>query len=72
MDWLYDRIFVWPVNWIARVGKGDVIDGSYTGLALLNQGAWRVLHRTQSGKLRWYAAAIAGGTIVYIAVVLFL
>jgi NADH-quinone oxidoreductase subunit L len=72
MDWLYDRVFVWPVNWIARVGKGDVIDGSYTGLALLNQGAWRVLHRTQSGKLRWYAAAIAGGTIVYIAVVLFL
>jgi NADH-quinone oxidoreductase subunit L len=72
MDWLYDRIFVWPVIWIARIGRGDIIDGSYDGLALLSEGGWRVLRRTQSGKLRWYAAAIAGGTIIFIAVVLFL
>jgi NADH-quinone oxidoreductase subunit L len=72
MDWLYDRIFVWPVIWIARIGRSDVIDGSYDGLALLTQGGWRALRSTQSGKLRWYAAAIAGGTIIFIAVVLFL
>jgi NADH-quinone oxidoreductase subunit L len=72
MDWLYDRIFVRPVLWIAQIGKGDVIDGSYDGLALLTQGGWRALCSTQSGKLRWYAAAIAGGTIIFIAVVLFL
>lgn len=72
MDWLYDRVFVRPVLWIARIGKGDIIDDSYTGLAFLTQGGWRVLQRTQSGKIRWYAAAIAGGTILYIAVVLFL
>jgi len=72
MDWLYERIFVRPVLWIAQIGKGDVIDGSYDGLAILAQGGWRALRSTQSGKLRWYAAAIAGGTIVFIAVVLFL
>jgi len=72
MDWLYERIFVRPVLWIARIGRGDIIDGSYDGLALLSEGGWRALRSTQSGKLRWYAAGIAGGTIIFIAVVLFL
>ena len=34
MDWLYDRIFVRPVVWMARIGKGDLVDAFYAGLAV--------------------------------------
>jgi NADH-quinone oxidoreductase subunit L len=72
MDWLYERLFVQPVIWFARIDKGDFIDGFYTGVARLNEFAWRVLRRTETGRLRWYAAGIAAGSVVLIAVVLFL
>ena len=72
MDWLYDRLLVQPLVWAARVGKGDVIDGFYAGVAGAHKLAWRSISRTQSGRMRWYAAVIAAGTIVLIAVVLFL
>lgn len=71
MDWLYDRIFVRPVVWMARIGKGDLVDAFYAGVGRLNEIAWRGVSRTQSGKLRWYAAAIAAGAIVLIGVVIF-
>ena len=72
MDWIYDRLFVRPIIWVARVGKGDLIDGFYAGIGWVSKLAWRELSSTQSGKLRWYAAVITAGTIVLIAVVLFL
>jgi len=71
MDWLYDRLFVRPVVWLAKAGKSDPIDGFYAGVGRLNEIAWRGLSLTQSGRLRWYAAAIAAGTIVLIGVVIF-
>ena len=72
MDWLYDRTLVRPLVWLARIDKGDCIDGFYTGVARVNEIAWRALRRTETGRLRWYAAGIAAGSIVFIAVVLFL
>jgi NADH-quinone oxidoreductase subunit L len=72
MDWLYDRVFVKPLVWFARINKGDFIDGFYTGIARMNELAWRILSRTETGRLRWYAAGIAAGSVVFIAVVLFL
>jgi NADH-quinone oxidoreductase subunit L len=72
MDWLYDRTLVRPLVWLARIDKDDCIDGFYTGVARVNEIAWRVLRNTETGKLRWYAAGIAAGSIVFIAVVLFL
>jgi NADH-quinone oxidoreductase subunit L len=72
MDWLYDRTLVRPLVWLARIDKGDCIDGFYTGVARVNEIAWRALRRTETGRLRWYAAVIAAGSIVFIAVVLFL
>ena len=71
MDWLYDRLFVRPVVWTANIGKGDLIDGFYDSIAWVNKIAWLGMSRTQSGRLRWYAAAIAAGTIVLIGVVIF-
>jgi NADH-quinone oxidoreductase subunit L len=72
MDWLYERLFVRPLVWFARVDQGDFIDGFYAGVARLNEFAWRVLRRTETGRLRWYAAGIAAGAVVFVAVVLFL
>ena len=71
MDWLYHRLFVRPVVWMAKVGKGDPIDGFYTGVGRLNEIVWRGLSLSQSGRLRWYAAVIAAGAIVLIGVVIF-
>jgi hypothetical protein len=48
-----------------------LVDTFYAGVARLNEIAWHGMARTQSGKLRWYAAAIAAGAIVLIGVVIF-
>ena len=72
MDWLYDRLFVQPVVWIALVNKADVVDSIYAGLASLTTLGYRMLSLTETGKLRWYAAWIAGGTVTLVAVVMFL
>jgi NADH-quinone oxidoreductase subunit L len=58
--------------WFARINKGDFIDGFYTGVARMTELAWRILSHTENGRLRWYAAGIAAGSVVFIAVVLFL
>ncbi len=72
MDWLYDRLFVRPVMWIARVNRADVIDSIYDGLAKLAALCWRLLSLTETGKLRWYTAWIAGGAAFLIAIVMLL
>jgi NADH-quinone oxidoreductase subunit L len=72
MDWLYDRLLVRPIVWLARANQGDLIDSIYDGFARLAQLCYRLLSLTETGKLRWYAAWIAGGTALFIAIVLFL
>ena len=72
MDWLYDRLFVRPVVWMATANKGDIIDSIYDGLARLAALCYRVLSLTETGRLRWYAAWIAGGSAVLVAIVVFL
>jgi NADH-quinone oxidoreductase subunit L len=71
-DWLYDRIFVQPILWFARVDKHDSVDGVYTGIARLSELSHRLLSRTETGNVRWYAAWITAASAVFIAVVLFL
>ena len=72
MDWLYDQLFVVPINWFARADKADWVDLMYTGIADLCRGSYRGLRTTETGNVRWYAAGVALGTIIFIAVVLFL
>src|SRR5690348_9455254 len=71
MDWVYDRLLVRPVVWFARVDKDDFVDLFYDGLALLTRLSWRVLRTTENGSMRWYAAGVALGTVIFLAVVLF-
>lgn len=69
-DWLYDKVFVQPVLWFARADKGDVIDELYNGVAKLSELLYRALSLTENGRVRWYAAGIAAGTVVFIAIAL--
>ena len=70
-DWLYDKVFVQPVLWTAQVNKNDFIDAIYTGIARLTEAMYRSLRLTQTGLVRWYAASIAVGSVVFLAMVVF-
>jgi len=71
-DWCYDKLFVQPVLWFAHVDRSDVVDALYNGVADLNELMYRGLSRTENGQVRWYAAGIAAGTVVFVAIALFL
>jgi NADH-quinone oxidoreductase subunit L len=72
MDWLYERVFVRPIMWIARVDKSDFIDYIYSAIALITELLYHGVRRTENGRMRWYAAGIAAGSIIFLAIVLFL
>src|SRR6185437_16412385 len=69
-DWLYDRAFVRPVVWIANAGKNDIVRYVFTGIALLSRSGHVLLSRTENGRLRWYAAVLSAGALVFIGIVL--
>jgi NADH-quinone oxidoreductase subunit L len=71
-DWCYDKLFVLPVLWFARIDKDDVVDAFYNGIAALNELLYRGLSLTENGRVRWYAAGIAAGTVIFVAIELFL
>ena len=66
MDWLYDRLFVFPFMWLARINARDIIDLFYGLVVDINQTAHRMIVRTQTGSLRWYALSLAAGLLVII------
>jgi NADH-quinone oxidoreductase subunit L len=70
-DTLYDRAVVRPFEWVARVIRGDPIDSLYTGLAMLVAGLHRAIAGTQTGRVRLYAAGLAVGAILAIAILVF-
>ncbi|MYE81537.1 MAG: hypothetical protein F4X36_06760 [Gammaproteobacteria bacterium] len=69
-DALYDRVFVGPFVWFARINKRDGVDFVYTAAAGITRGFHHVVALTQSGHLRWYAANMAIGLLVAFAIVL--
>jgi NADH-quinone oxidoreductase subunit L len=71
-DWLYDRLFVRPIVWFARIDKDDFIDSLYQGIAWLSERCHRLLSRTQTGRVRWYAMGISAGAVIVIAIVVWL
>jgi NADH-quinone oxidoreductase subunit L len=69
-DRLYDRVPVRPFLWLAHVNRGDLVDGIYRGIAALADLGHRLLSRTQSGMLRWYAAGTVVGAVVLVGTAL--
>ena len=68
-DWLYERVFVRPVKWFARVARGDLVEPVVDGIAWLNLWAWRTLSAGQTGRLRAYIAVVGLGVVLLLAVV---
>jgi NADH-quinone oxidoreductase subunit L len=71
-DRIYDLVFVRPLVWLSRVNKNDVVDLPFRGLVGAANAGHAVLARTQSGRLRWYAAAVALGAVIVLAVAVLL
>ena len=67
-DALYDRLLVRPVIWAARVDRDDFIDSFYDGIAWATQAIHRAIRRTQTGRVRLYAASLAIGSVGLIAI----
>ena len=63
-DWLYDRLFVAPFVWLARVNKPDAVDFVYRGTVVVMRRLHQVVVLTQTGRLRWYAVNMAVGLAV--------
>jgi NADH-quinone oxidoreductase subunit L len=71
-DWLYDWILVRPYAFLARVNRQDVIDDFFTGLSEAAGLGHRGLSATQNGRMRTYAAGLAAGAAVVLAMVVWL
>jgi NADH-quinone oxidoreductase subunit L len=70
-DWFYDKAFVQPFIWGANVNKSDFVDAFYTGVGHIAEVSYRWLSSTETGRVRWYATAMAAGSVLFVAVVLF-
>ncbi|MFA5938192.1 MAG: NADH-quinone oxidoreductase subunit L [Sinimarinibacterium sp.] len=68
-DALYDRLFVRPLYALARANRNDAVDRGYDLLAHSLMVLHRQLLRTQTGRLRWYAAAMAIGVVALLGAV---
>jgi NADH-quinone oxidoreductase subunit L len=68
-DWLYDRMFVRPFVWLARVNVRDIADRIADGVGGLFLLLSRAFRWTQNGRVRWYAAGLAAGAVLIVAAV---
>jgi NADH-quinone oxidoreductase subunit L len=68
-DLLYDQFIVKPFVQIARFNRKDFIDFIYRGMTVIILALNRILSFTQSGKVRWYAAGIGVGAVIFIGIV---
>ncbi len=69
-DALYDRLVVRPFGFLARINKADAVDLIYAFIAAFARRLNAVAVRSQTGKLRWYAANMALGLILALLLVL--
>jgi NADH-quinone oxidoreductase subunit L len=70
-DWGNDKAAVRPFVLLAEADRSDVIDAFYTGLARPSEAAYRLLSASQTGRVRWYAAAIAAGFGIFVIITVF-
>ena len=68
-DWLYDRVAVAPVLWLARINRPDWADRFFDGVVLAVRGGHAASIASQTGQLRWYAAAFAAGMAFVLGVI---
>ena len=69
-DWIYDRVIVNPFVRLAQVNKSDFVDLMFTSIASLTAGIHRIVKRTQTGELRWYATNMVVGLLLVVLIVI--
>ena len=67
-DWVYERLFVRPVVWLAKVGSSDVVNLAYEVVAWLSRLLNRAFAATETGRVSWYLGGIVLGAIIVIAI----
>ncbi|XOV79591.1 MAG: NADH-quinone oxidoreductase subunit L [Aestuariibacter sp.] len=67
-DWLYERLFVKPYEWLAHHNKADLFDAPITLIARTTELLHEMSTLSQNGKIRWYAAGITVGCVLLIGV----
>ncbi len=70
-DALYATVLVRPFTALARLNRGDVVDAVYGDIAQASRVAYWLLSQTVTGRLRWYTAWLAAGSLAAIAIVVF-
>src|SRR5271170_3299268 len=68
-DWLYDRLLLRPLMWFARVNSRDGIDLAILTIPAALRAINGALVRTETGRIRWYAAGMAAGAVLVVAMV---
>jgi NADH-quinone oxidoreductase subunit L len=71
-DSLYETLFRRPLAWLARVNRDDAVDLPFRGIGRAARAAHALASRTQTGRLGWYAAAVAAGAVVIAALAVLL
>ncbi len=71
-DWLYERVLVRPIVALASAGRGDLVDLPFEAAGRAAFALHVAASATQTGRLRWYAAGLAGGSLAAVAIALFL
>jgi NADH-quinone oxidoreductase subunit L len=66
-DWLYDRLLVRPFGWFARANIRDGIDLAILAIPAALRALNGALVRTETGRIRWYAAGMAAGAVLVVA-----
>ncbi|MDP6375632.1 MAG: NADH-quinone oxidoreductase subunit L [Pseudomonadales bacterium] len=69
-DTTYEVLVVRPFVMIAHANRSDAVDFVYRALAALARAAHHVVAATQTGRLRWYAANMAGGLVIALVIVM--
>jgi NADH-quinone oxidoreductase subunit L len=70
-DALYDTVIVRPFMRLAQWSRDDVADALTTTTVWLSRRSHDGLSRTQTGRVRWYAASLAAGSVLIVAWVVF-
>lgn len=67
-DRLYDLLLVRPYQRLAHYNRNDFVDAIYLAIADLLRRGHHGLSATENGKVRRYAAAIAAGAVLVVAI----
>jgi len=71
-DAAYDLLLVRPFAWAVRAGRGDLFDLLVNLPAHAGDALHALLGALQTGRLRWYAALVVLGAVVYLALTVLL